>query len=214
MDAKLRKDQLKKEIRYSGDLYPVMQQILMREHVMRRAIEHFWVASLDNKNKLLNVELINIGAANRVGVQPPEIFRLAIYKAAPKVILVHNHPSGVLLPSHEDKYLTDRMMKVGNLINIKVVDHLIISETDCFSMADTGILKELEQSGMFEVTSKVSKEMKEWQEEELKKKTKYENSREIALRSLEIGLSIDDIVKITKLRKSVVEKINKEIKRK
>jgi DNA repair protein RadC len=212
MDAKLRKDQLKKEIRYYSDLYPVMQQILLREHVMRRAIEHFWVASLDNKNKLLNVELINIGAANRVGVQPPEIFRLAIYKAAPKVILVHNHPSGVLVPSHEDKYLTDRMMKVGTLINIAVIDHLIISETECFSMAEAGIMKELENNGLFEVTRKVTKEMKEWEEEELKKKAVNERNKEIAALLIKKGLGITEVVEISKLRKSVVEKMVKEMK--
>jgi DNA repair protein RadC len=212
MDAKLRKDQLKKEIRYYCDLYPIMQQILLREHVMRRAIEHFWVASLDNKNKLLNVELINIGAANRVGVQPPEIFRLAIYKAAPKVILVHNHPSGILVPSHEDKYLTDRMMKVGTLINIAVIDHLIISETECFSMAEAGIMKELENNGLFEVTRKVTKEMKEWQEEELRKKTRDDERRAIALKFLKIGISVADVAANTGLRKSVVEKMVKGMK--
>jgi DNA repair protein RadC len=212
MDAKIPKDQLKKEIRYYGDLYPVMQQILLREHVMRRAIEHFWVASLDNKNKLLNVELINIGAANRVGVQPPEIFRLAIYKAAPKVILVHNHPSGVLVPSHEDKYLTDRLMKVGTLINIAVIDHLIISETECFSMAEAGIMKELENNGLFEVTRKVTKEMKEWEEEELKKKAVADDRRIIATKMLKHNKPVDEIVLFTGLRKSVVEKMHKEFK--
>jgi DNA repair protein RadC len=189
-----------------------MQSILKREHPMRRAIEYFWVASLNNKNKLLNVELVSIGAANRVGIQPPEVFRLAIYKAAPRIIMVHNHPSGELTPSHGDRHQTDRMMKVGELLNIKVIDHLIISETDCFSMRDTGILTELEESGLFEVTSKVSKEMKEWQEEELKKKSSDERAKVMAIRSLEYGLSVDVVAKLTGLRKSVVEKIGRGIK--
>jgi DNA repair protein RadC len=160
------------------------------------------------------VELINIGAANRVGVQPPEVFRLAIYKAAPKVILVHNHPSGVLVPSHEDQYLTDRMMKVGTLINIAVIDHLVISETDCFSMAEAGIMKELENNGLFEVTMKVTKEMKEWEEEELKKKAADERARVMADKLFKDGFDIAAVVKYTGLRKSVVEKMVKEIKRK
>jgi hypothetical protein len=53
MKAKLNKDQRNKEVNHGGDLYPVMQSILMRESKIRRAIEHFWVARLDNKNRLL-----------------------------------------------------------------------------------------------------------------------------------------------------------------
>jgi DNA repair protein RadC len=212
MDAKLRKEHLHKDVSHPKNLYPVMQSILLREHEMRRATEHFWVASLDIKNRLLNVELVNIGAANMVSVQPPEVFRLAIYKAAPRIILVHNHPSGVLVPSHEDKHFTDHMMKVGKLIKIEVCEHLIISETNCFSMRDAGILEELEKSGLFEVTSKVSKEWQEWQEGELKKKASDDRAKQIAIRSIELGLSIEDIVKITGLRKASVGKLLKEIK--
>jgi DNA repair protein RadC len=213
MNAKLRKDQLQKEIKHKGDLYPVMQSILLREHKMRRATEHFWVASLNAKSRLLNVELINIGAANRVGVQPPEVFRLAIYKAAVSIIMVHNHPSGVLKASHEDKNLTDRMMKVGKLLNIKVEDHLIISETDCYSMGEAGILNELRKSGLYEVTLKETEDMKKWREEELKKKTREEKAREMALRSLEYGLSVEVVANLTGLRKSSVEKMKREMGR-
>jgi DNA repair protein RadC len=212
MNARLRKEHVNKDISRTSELYPVMQSILLKEHPMRRAIEYFWVASLNNKNRLLNVELVSIGAANRVGVQPPEVFRLAIYKAAPRIIMVHNHPSGDLIPSDGDRHQTDRMMKVGKLLNIEVIDHLIITETDCFSMRDAGILAELEESGLFEVTSKISKEMKEWQEEELKKKAVAERNREIAALLIKKGLGIAEIVEISKLRKSVVEKMVKEVK--
>jgi DNA repair protein RadC len=211
MNAKLRKDQLQKEIKHRGDLYPVMQRILLREHQMRRAIEHFWVASLNAKDRLLNVELINIGAANRVSVQPPEVFRLAIYKAAVSIIMVHNHPSGVLKPSNDDKALTDRMMKVGKLLNIRVADHLIISETDCYSMEEAGILNELRKSGLYEVTLKETEDTKRWREEELQKKASDERAKVIAIKLLELNEPVDKVVMVTGLRKSNVEKMKREM---
>jgi DNA repair protein RadC len=211
MRARLNKDQLKKQIYYGSDLYPIMQNIFMRESKMRRIVEHLWVASLDNKGRLLNVELINIGSVNRLGVQPPEVFRIAIYKAAVSIIMVHNHPSGILKPSYEDRHQTDRMMKVGKLLNIKVEDHLIISETDCYSMAANGILDELRKSGLYEVTLKETEDMKKWREGELLKQGKEEKAREIALKLLKFGLSVDDVVANTGLRKSSVEKMKREM---
>jgi len=109
---------LKKQLRTYSDLYPVMQQVLLRQNKMRRAVEHLWVVSLNTKQWIQNIELINIGSANRVFTQPPEIFRVPIYKAATSIIMVHNHPSGSLEPSKADKDFTDKMMKVGKLLNI------------------------------------------------------------------------------------------------
>jgi DNA repair protein RadC len=214
MKARLSKEDLKKSIYYGSDLYPVMQSIFLREAKIRRVQEHFWVASLNVKGKLLNVELINIGATNRIAVQPPEVFRIAIYKAAVSIILVHNHPSGVLMPSHEDRHQTDRFMKVGKLLSIKVEDHLIISETDCYSMQANGVLDELRKSGLYEVTLKETEEMKKWREEELAKSAKEERSREMALWLLKKGMSVDEIVEGTKLRKSSVEKMKREMGKK
>jgi hypothetical protein len=98
MKVRLSKEHRNKQISYGGSLFPVMQQILMRESPNlrsgHRAIEYFWVASPDNKNRLLNVELVNLGSVNRLQVSQPkvgtEVFRIAIYKAAPRVVLVHN----------------------------------------------------------------------------------------------------------------------------
>jgi DNA repair protein RadC len=209
MKARLSKEDLKKSIYYGSDLYPVMQSIFMREAKIRRVQEHFWVASLNVKGRLLNVELINIGATNRIAVQPPEVFRIAIYKAAVSIILVHNHPSGVLNPSHEDRQQTDRFMKVGKLLSIKVEDHLIISETDCYSMQANGVLDELRKSGLYEVTLKETEEMKKWREEELAKKSEEKKAREIADKLSKMGLTDVQIVEATGLRRSSVEKMRR-----
>jgi DNA repair protein RadC len=217
MKVRLTKEQRNKQINYGGSLYPVMQQILMRESKIHRAIEHFWVASLDNKNKLLNVELVNLGSVNRVQVKPPEVFRIAIYKAAPRVVLVHNHPSGylgILTPNEADKNFTDHIMKAGKLLNIDVADHLVITETEYYSFKDRGYMLLLSKSGNYEITTTESEEMKKWKIEVERKIAKDEKAREIALKLLELGLSDDDIIKTTKLRKTSVKKMRREMGKK
>jgi DNA repair protein RadC len=220
MDIRIPKGQ-QKQLRTYSDLYPIMQEVLLRQNKMRRSIEYLWVASLNTKNWVTNIELINIGSPNRVRTEPPEIFRVPIYKAAVNIILVHNprltgrgrHPSGSLTPSPADKDFTDKMMKVGKLLNIAVVDHQIITETDFYSFANTGLMKELAKSGLYEVTQKESEEMKTWREDTLKKRAKEEKTREMALLMLQHNKPIDEIVLFTKLRKASVEKMKREMGR-
>jgi DNA repair protein RadC len=210
MDIRIPKDQ-PKQLRMYSDLYPIMQEVLLRQNKMRRSIEYLWVVSLNTKNWVTNIELINIGSPNRVRTDPPEIFRVPIYKAAVNIILVHNHPSGSLVPSPADKDFTDKMMKVGKLLNIAVVDHQIITETGFYSFAEKGLMKELAKSGLYEVTQKESEEMKAWREETLLKKGKEEKAREIALKLLELNEPVDKVVLVTGLRKSSVEKMRREM---
>jgi DNA repair protein RadC len=209
MDIRIPKGQ-QKQLRTYSDLYPIMQEVLLRQNKMRRSIEYLWVVSLNTKNWVTNIELINIGSPNRVRTEPPEIFRVPIYKAAVNIILVHNHPSGSLVPSPADKDFTDKMMKVGKLLNIAVVDHQIITETSFYSFANTGLMKELAKSGLYEVTHKESEEMKAWREEELAKRAKDEKAREMASKMLAKNESIDKIVEYTGLRKASVEKMKRE----
>lgn len=210
MDIRIPKGQ-QKQLRTYSDLYPIMQEVLLRQNKMRRSIEYLWVVSLNAKNWITNIELINIGSPNRVRTEPPEIFRVPIYKAAVNIILVHNHPSGSLTPSPADKDFTDKMMKVGKLLNIAVVDHQIITETDFYSFANTGLMKDLAKSGLYEITQKESEEVKAWREEELAKRAKDEKAREMASKMLAKYESIDKIVEYTGLRKASVEKMRREM---
>ena len=210
MDIKIPKGQ-QKQLRTYSDLYPIMQEILLRQNKMRRSIEYLWVVSLNTKNWITNIELINIGSPNRVRTEPPEIFRVPIYKAAVNIILVHNHPSGSLEPSPADKDFTDKMMKVGKLLNIAVVDHQIITETGFYSFSHAGLMKELAKSGLYEVTHKESEEMKAWKLEVERKKGEEKRAREMAISLLKDNFPIDFIVKHTKLRKASVEKMKREM---
>lgn len=194
-----------------SDLYPIMQEVLLRQNKMRRSVEYLWVASLNTKNWVTNIELINIGSPNRVRTEPPEIFRVPIYKAATSIILVHNHPSGSLTPSPADKDFTDKMIKVGKLLNIAVVDHQIITETDFYSFSHAGLMQELAKSGLYEVTHKESEEMKAWKLEIERKKGADEKARAMAAKMLADKLDIDTVVKYTGLRKASVEKMRREM---
>ncbi|WP_452602696.1 JAB domain-containing protein [Pontimicrobium sp. MEBiC06410] len=203
MNVRLSKEQ-KIKILNSSDIYKVMQQVLLRENKIRRNQEHFWVVGLDNENKILFIELIGLGAVNRVNANPPDIFRMGIYKLAVKMILVHNHPSGNIEPSKTDKDFTDKILKVGKLINIEVVDHLIISEEKYTSFADSGIITELQGSGAYEIIDKEKKEFAEW-------RIKVEKERsvkvEIATSLKNQGIDIDTIKKATGLTKWDIRKL-------
>ena len=72
--------------------------------------------------------------------RPKIIFSLALQHLASNIILVHNHPSGNLKPSHSDVVLTKNAISAGQILDIKVMDHLIISDQGFFSMADEGVI--------------------------------------------------------------------------
>ena len=88
--------------------------------------EHFMVLHLDSKNKILKDEIISIGTLNSSIIHPREVFKSAIKESANSVILVHNHPSGDPKPSKADEEITELLFKSGDLLSIKVLDHVII----------------------------------------------------------------------------------------
>lgn len=130
----------------SDDLYDVMQRILLRENKIDQNREHFWIVGLESNNRILFIELISLGTVNKTIVEPMEVFSLALQKRAVNIILCHNHPSGSLQPSPEDKDVTDRLIQAGRIVNMPVLDHLVISERSYLSFRDVGLMKELEQS--------------------------------------------------------------------
>ena len=176
-----------------------MQQVLLRENKIRRNQEHFWVVGLNNKNKILFIELIGLGTVNRVGANPPDVFRMAIYKLAVQMILVHNHPSGSTEPSKQDLDFTDRMLKVGKLINIDVIDHLVITEENYISFADQGIIDDLAKSGLFEIVEREKEDMKQWKLDVEKKAERHKAKLEIAKNLKDSGMDEKTIKKMTGL---------------
>ncbi len=96
---------------------------------------------LDTKNQIISIENISIGNLNASIVHPPrEVFNIAIRKSANAVILVHNHPSGDPTPSTEDINITHRLIDAGNIIGIKVLDHIIIGDNKYISFKQRNII--------------------------------------------------------------------------
>ncbi|MCP3931495.1 MAG: DNA repair protein RadC [Bacteroidetes bacterium] len=103
--------------------------------------EVFVAFYLDSANKIISREIISIGILNAVLVHPREVFKSAIIHNANSIIVCHNHPSQSLTPSPEDENITARLRKAGEVIGIKLLDHIIISQDCFFSFADKGIIK-------------------------------------------------------------------------
>ena len=206
MNIRLSKEQ-KIKILNTDDVYTVMQAVLLRQNKIRRNQEHFWVIGLDNKNAILFLELVAIGRDNRVKVHPPDVFRIAIYKLSSKIILVHNHPSGNLIPSAADLDFTDRLIKTGQILDIEVLDHFIISDKGFTSLAETGDLERLKKSGNYQVTSPEKKLLYEYKLKEERERGEKDAQKEFVLRLHAMGHDTDFINKATGLHPAEILKI-------
>ncbi len=103
--------------------------------------EHFCAALLDSKGHLIGRPTIHIGTINSSLVGPREVFRPAVQAGAASVILVHNHPSGNPEPSPEDIEITRKLKRVGDLLDIPVLDHVIIGhDPEYVSLHDRGLM--------------------------------------------------------------------------
>jgi len=104
--------------------------------------EIFMVLLLNSANILMKDYKISEGTLNASLVHPREVFQPAILDLAASILLLHNHPSGEVQPSQEDKNITQRLVQSGKLLDIPVLDHIIIGESAYFSFKEEGILPE------------------------------------------------------------------------
>jgi DNA repair protein RadC len=95
--------------------------------------ESFHVVLLDGRHRMMAVEAVSLGTLTASLVHPREVFREAIRRAAAAMLLVHNHPSGDPSPSQEDRDVTRRLEAAGELLGIRVLDHVIVAEDGYFS---------------------------------------------------------------------------------
>ncbi|MGB7339375.1 MAG: DNA repair protein RadC [Phototrophicaceae bacterium] len=101
--------------------------------------EQVRVMLLDTQRRVKHIETVYIGTVNMSVLRVSELFREAIIRNSPAMIIAHNHPSGDATPSPEDIDLTRAMITAGNLLDIHVVDHLIIGQTEWKSMKELGL---------------------------------------------------------------------------
>ena len=124
-----------KKITSSKSIFELMQPI-----IGELPHEEFWIIYLNNSNKVVSKSQLSKGGITGTLVDVRLVFKNAIEIGAVGIILIHNHPSGALQPSEADKQVTRKLKLAGESLDIKILDHLIITETNYFSFADEGIL--------------------------------------------------------------------------
>jgi len=100
--------------------------------------EAFYVMLLDGKNRVQAEVRVSEGSLTAALVHPREVFAPAIRDGAAALILVHNHPSGDPTPSAEDVALTERLRQVGDLVGVRILDHVVVGRGRWVSMAESG----------------------------------------------------------------------------
>ena len=101
--------------------------------------EEFWVLFLNNSNKVISKSQLSKGGISGTIVDVRLVFKVALENGATGLILCHNHPSGNLQPSDADRQITKKVKQAGDSLDVKVLDHLIITETKYYSFVDEGI---------------------------------------------------------------------------
>lgn len=121
------------KIKSSRQVYEIMYPLIGdKEH------EEFWVLYLNNSNKILSKSFMSKGGITATLVDLRLLYKRAFELSAVAIILCHNHPSGNIEPSVADKELTNKIKQAGDSLDIKLLDHLIITEKSYFSFADNG----------------------------------------------------------------------------
>ncbi len=123
------------KIKDSKDSYRLFAPWLSDLHT-----EEFWAAFLNNSNKVVHSCQLTSGGIAMALVDSRVLFRKAFENYATGIIIAHNHPSGSLKPSQEDLNITKHIRQGGEYLNIKLLDHLIITQNSYFSFADEGLL--------------------------------------------------------------------------
>ena len=114
---------------------------LLRAYLKEVDREHFVVFFVDQKNRLTGIHTVSMGSLTASVVHPREVFKAAILAQAAAIVCGHNHPSGDVQPSREDRASTTRLSQAGKLLGIQMLDHIIVgSEGRHFSFADEGLL--------------------------------------------------------------------------
>jgi DNA repair protein RadC len=123
-----------KKVTSSKIIFEIMQPI-----IGELPHEEFWIIYLNNSNKIISKSQLSKGGITGTLVDVRIVFKTALEMGATGLILCHNHPSGTLIPSDADKHITRKLKLAGDSLEIKVPDHLIVTEKNYFSFADEGI---------------------------------------------------------------------------
>lgn len=124
----------KEAFRTSGDAFNWFRN--MRDETK----EVFAALHLDTKNQIICADIVSVGSLSASIVHPREVFKTALLSSASAIIFVHNHPSGDPTPSREDIDITKRLKECGDLLGIRVLDHIVVGDGRYVSFADRGMM--------------------------------------------------------------------------
>lgn len=125
-------------IRNSTDTSEVLREVFDADEI--NIYECFYILLLNNSLKVQGYAKISQGGITQTTADTRLIAKYAIDSLASNVVLAHNHPSGNTSPSGQDKRLTDNIVKALDLLEIKVIDHIILTDNDYYSFRDGGLL--------------------------------------------------------------------------
>lgn len=120
---------------------------LVKDEMSNLLQEKFMAIYLDTKNMVIDKKVLFVGTVNSSSITPRDVFREGVKLNSAKMVLVHNHPAGSVNPSFEDIYITNEFIKLGRMMGISVIDHLIIGKNSYYSFRkDKGDLFEAKES--------------------------------------------------------------------
>ena len=120
------------KITFPAEVLPLIR------HYADRKQEHFICVSLNGANEVITTRVIFVGLVNKTQVHPREVFADPITDRASAIIVAHNHPSGALIPSKEDLEITKQLKSAGEILGIRLLDHLIFNDKGYYSMLEKG----------------------------------------------------------------------------
>ena len=132
--GKRRSSHLCAPIKSSSDVVPYVQNYAVSKK------EHFLLLTLNGSHEIIQIHVVSIGTLNRTLINPREIYGTAMREDAAAIIVCHNHPSGNCEPSEEDIDVTHNLERVGEIMGIELLDHIIVCRESYYSFLDNKML--------------------------------------------------------------------------
>jgi DNA repair protein RadC len=191
------------------DVFGVMSALLEQPDKPDLSTANLWVIALDKSESILNLELCGMGNYRTIVAEPADIFSIPLQKKAFGIILIHNTTTSSLIPSEEDIDVTDRLNQAGSIVNIKLLDHLIITEGSFYGFKDNGLMDQIYKSGKYVPSYDMEQRLKKEISDMAKKMAsaeqlgrnmgKIEGKVEVAESMLKQGYDLEKVASITGL---------------
>jgi DNA repair protein RadC len=117
-----------------------MVKSFLRLHLEQKEREHFSVLFLDTQNRLIDYQVLFMGSIDSANINPREVVKAALQLNARSLIVAHNHPSGDATPSQQDISVTKRLISALELIDVKLLDHMVIGHNEIISLSEEQLM--------------------------------------------------------------------------